>query len=111
MKVIGNAGGDVLVTLSREEFGRLCGFRYGHQFRDFLAGAGALDKSVGGYEPCPLVGVELPIGAWTEQLAAIRSRRDDMEKLSGTLRGLADLIDGAFPVLAEQIKAVEGGAS
>ena len=56
-------------------------------------------------------GAELPIGKWTEQLAAIRSRRAELDKLVGTLRGLADLVEGAYPVIVREAEQVAGGAA
>jgi hypothetical protein len=110
MKVIGTMGDDVLISVSRRELSALCGFPYPHDFAKFLDDAKARDENVGGYEPLPKIGTTLPVGDWTNKLTAIRSKRVDLEKLAGTLRGLADLVEGAYPVIVEQTTPVEGGA-
>lgn len=104
MKIIGQTPKGYVVEMTGDEVANICGFYYSNSddFRKFLEAQGALER---GYNHGPRLAVpsELPVGAWWARLRDIRSREAELRKTCETLRGLADLVEGAWPAIKADV--------
>lgn len=99
MNIIGKTQNGYIVTLDRNEMANLCGFYWkdGDDFLQWLA-EGRIGHDHGDIH----VGSSIPVGEWWHRLRAIREREKELTKLSETLRGLADLVSGAWPMITAE---------
>lgn len=86
MKILGKSQRGFIMEISQEEFANVCGFTYFNpDFIAFLRTEGAYSPTT--YNADVIIGADVPIGKWWHQLRQIRSKADELQKLSNTLRG------------------------
>ena len=93
MRIIGRTGALYLVTISGDEIARVAGFHsvFNGDFQQAMAAIGALR----GGELAE--GAEIPVSDLWQRLSDLRRHEQDVKKAAASLRGLADLMDGALP--------------
>lgn len=105
MKILGQTETGYLVDINEDEIAKVSGFgsTYGDDWKKHLKSINAID-----HHGRLRVGAIFPVADYWRRLEAIRSNSADLAKMGKTLRGLADLVDGAWPAARIEIKTLTG---
>lgn len=100
-KIVGIGIGDTaLVELSQQELAQLIGSQYFHNAPETIR------RRIDG-NSLPRIGATFSISKWWDRVTEILSKEEELRKLGKTLHGLAELIEGAWPVIVAPIMAKE----
>ncbi len=97
MRVIGRTDRGYILEAEESEVARLAG-AYSMGWSDWKE-AVARDNIALNREGHPMIGAVIPVAEWWDRIQGIASREKDLAALSDKMRGLADLIGGAWPAI------------
>lgn len=101
MKIIGRKRSLYLAEIDINEIAILMGFEhlYDKKWRDYLCSMGIRESCGEPVEPHRMEGVVIDLKKYAKRVHDIESRQKDAEKAISALRGLADALETAWPVL------------
>jgi hypothetical protein len=104
MRIIAESSGGYVAEISHDELLKICGFpsQYSDAFKEFaqkhnvyaMSRTGPLNIAV----PC-----SIPVSDWWNRMSEIRRREEQLTNMADTLRGLADLVGGAWPAIKAEL--------